>query len=635
MSVLLNVEGIRKYFGPEPVLNGAGFEIRTGQHVALVGPNGAGKTTLFRILTGEVEPDAGTVKYQQGARWGVLEQHPKFDHETLWDEAFSALASLVELQKEAEQLAKALGEADESNYVVLSSRLDRLHQELEHHDAYHLDHRVEKVLEGLQFSRETFRQPVTTLSGGQQNRLLLAKLLLESPDLMLLDEPSNHLDVEATIWLEDFLRKSPSAILLISHDRYLLDSIADRTLELFQGSIDSYPGNYTKYLTLKAERVEIERKTFERQKAEIEKLEDFVRKHHHGQKHAQAEDRKKKLERIELVDPPREIIAPPMGFPAASRTGDIVLRVERIQKGFGDQPLFENLTFDLLRGEKWGILGPNGSGKTTLLKCLLGQLPCDEGQVSLGQGVKIGYFDQQLQCVADDCDAEEAVRPDHKATIEVERRNLLARFGITGDMAFQSVGQLSGGERNRVALARLAGSDANFLILDEPTNHLDLWARQALEKAVTNFNGTVLFVSHDRYFINEVADHLIVVGGEGRFQVIEGNYETFKNLESAGLAQEATRDKVGKSSSSAKETKRDTHAKPAKKKRKFPYRKVEDLEADIASCEANIASCHEKLASPEVLRDGDRVKQTAADLEAEQARLASLYEHWDEAMELN
>ena len=401
MSVLLSVEGIRKYYGPEPVLDGVTFDIRAGQHVALVGPNGAGKTTLFRILTGEEEADAGSVHLQSGARWGVLQQHPEFEHETLWDEAASALASLVSLQHEAERLAQALSEADEGEYRSLSSRLDQLHYELDHHDAYHLDHRIEKVLGGLQFPRDSFRQAVHTLSGGQQNRLLLAKLLLESPDLMLLDEPSNHLDVEATIWLEEFLKKSPSAILLISHDRYLLDNVADRTLELFQGTVESYPGNYSKYLRLKQERIEIERKTHERQQAEIERLEDFVRRHHHGQKHAQAEDRRKKLARIERVNAPREIAVPAMGFPPAARSGDIVLRAERLTKGFG-QPLFRQLTFDLLRGEKWGILGPNGSGKTTLLRCLLGQLEPDSGCVSLGQGVKIGYFDQQLRCVDDD-----------------------------------------------------------------------------------------------------------------------------------------------------------------------------------------------------------------------------------------
>ena len=635
MSVLLNVEGIRKYFGPEPVLDGAGFEIRAGQHVALVGPNGAGKTTLFRILTGEVEPDAGSVTYQPGAKCGVLEQHPEFKHETLWEEAFSALEPLLKLQEEAERLAKELGQARESEYEAIASRLDRLHAELEQQDAYQLDHRVEKVLEGLQFTRDTFKQRVETLSGGQQNRLLLAKLLLESPDLMFLDEPSNHLDVEATVWLEEFLRKSSSAILLISHDRYLLDNVANRTLELFQGTIDSYPGNYSKYLRLKAERVEIERKTYNRQKSEIEKLEDFVRRHHHGQKHAQAEDRRKKLERIELVAPPREITSPVMGFADASRTGDIVLRVERIEKSFSDEPLFEKLTFDLLRGEKWGILGPNGSGKTTLLKCLLGQLPCDQGRVSLGQGVKVGYFDQQLQCVPDNVDAEEAVRPEHRATVEVERRNLLARFGITGDMAFQSVNQLSGGERNRVALAKLAGSDANFLILDEPTNHLDLWARQALEAAVSNFTGSVLFVSHDRYFINEVADHLIVVGGDGRFQVIEGNYETFKNLEASGLAREATHASQSKKTVSPKSGRQDEPTKPAKRKRKFPYRKVEELEAEIAACEDKVRHLHEQLASPDILRNGERIKQAQEELSSEQVRLASLYEHWEEAMELN
>jgi ATP-binding cassette subfamily F protein 3 len=269
---------------------------------------------------------------------------------------------------------------------------------------------------------------------------------------------------------------------------------------------------------LKADRLEVQRRTYERQQTEIAKMEDFVRRNHYGQKSAQAEDRRKKLARIERVEPPREIAAPPMGFPAAARSGDIALRVEHLSKGF-DRPLFDDLSFDILRGEKWGILGPNGSGKTTLLKCLLGRLQADEGRAMFGTGVKAGYFDQLLDCLPEDALVVDAIRPDHKEFVEGQRRDMLARFGITGDMVFQSVHSLSGGERNRTALAMLAASDANFLVLDEPTNHLDLWSRQSLEKSLLSFEGTVLFVSHDRYFLNQVADHLLVVE-PGRLVVI-------------------------------------------------------------------------------------------------------------------
>jgi ATP-binding cassette subfamily F protein 3 len=361
-------------------------------------------------------------------------------------------------------------------------------------------------------------------------------------------------------------------------------------------------------------------------------MEDFVRRHHYGQKHAQAEDRRKKLERLERVDPPREIVAPPMGFPDASRTGDIVLRVEHLSKAF-DRPLIEDLTFDLLRGEKWGVLGPNGSGKTTLLKCLLGMLSPDAGRIVVGAGVKIGYCDQLLACLDVESPVLDAIRPAHKEFVEQQRRDLLARFGITGDLAFQPVGSLSGGERSRTALTMLAALDANLLVLDEPTNHLDLWARGALERALRRFNGSVLFVSHDRYFLNQVADHLLVVE-PGRFRVVEGNYDSYRHLVKQGLAGDAPAHAAQPAEDwEAKKASREP--KPARRKRKFPYRKVADIEAEIQKRETRIAELHTALATPEVLRDGPRVKQAMAELQEQQAALAPLYEHWEEASERN
>ena len=298
-------------------------------------------------------------------------------------------------------------------------------------------------------------------------------------------------------------------MLLVSHDRYFLDKVTNRTLELFRGTVDSYRGNFSAYWRQKDERLLVQRRTYEKQQEEIAKAEEFIRRHSYGQKHTQAEDRRKKLERIVPVPPPREITAPPMGFAKADRSGDIVLRAHRLCKSY-DRPLFEQLDLELTRAQRWGMLGPNGSGKTTLLRCLLGQVEPDAGQVILGQGVKIAYFDQQLAAMDDDILVVDAVRPEGQLMDEQKRRDLLARFGVTGDTALQTVGSLSGGERCRAALARLAATDANFLILDEPTNHLDLWARDALEQALSRFDGTVLFVSHDRYFVNRLADHLMV-----------------------------------------------------------------------------------------------------------------------------
>ena len=325
-----------------------------------------------------------------------------------------------------------------------------------------------------------------------------------------------------------FLVDSSAAILVVSHDRYFLDKVTTRTLELLRGTVDSYPGNFSAYRRQKEERLLVERRTYQKQQLEIEKAKEFIRRNHYGMKHAQAEDRRKKLERIELVPPPREIAAPPMRFPPAARSGDIVVRAEGLGKSY-DRRLFAGLDLQITRGQRWGLLGPNGSGKTTLLRCLLGQEQPDEGHSRLGQGLTVGYFDQQLAGVDDDRAAVDAIRPPHKQFNQQQRRDLLARFGLGGDTQLQRVDELSGGERCRAALARLAAADANFLVLDEPTNHLDLWARDSLERALLAFDGTVLFVSHDRYFVNQVADHLLIIEDQ-RIRVIEGNYDAYRLL---------------------------------------------------------------------------------------------------------
>ncbi len=436
------------------------------------------------------------------------------------------LAHVEQWTIQAEQLAARMGElSDPEQLQQLGRQYDELQHRLEHHGGYAWKHKVERVLDGLQFSSSQRDQPANQLSGGQRNRLVLARLLLESPDVLILDEPSNHLDVEATSWLEDYLVDSASALLIVSHDRYFLDRVATTTLELLHGTIDAYSGNYSHYVQQKELRLETQRRTYERQQAEIARMEDFVRRNMVGQKHAQAEDRRKKLERIERVEPPRETPLPPMGLSEPERSGDIVLRVEGLAKGF-DTPLFADLGFDVLRGEKWGVLGPNGCGKTTLLRCLLGELPADQGKAQLGAKVKIAYFDQMLANLPPEEIVLEAVRPDGSSWQEQQRRDLLARFGVTGDMVFQPIRSLSGGERSRVALARLSATEANLLVLDEPTNHLDLWSREALERTLKGFAGTILFVSHDRYFVQQIADHLLVCE-DGRFRIFEGGYAEY------------------------------------------------------------------------------------------------------------
>jgi len=639
--ILLAVEGLRKHFGCEPVLAGVTFDVRRGERIGLVGPNGSGKTTLLKILAGREEADAGTHQLHASTSVGYLEQQRFPEHgRTLWDEARSALDPLIMLQEEALEVAHSLAQTtDTAEHRRLAARYDHLQQELHRHDAYNLDHKIERVLEGLGFRAATFRQPVDSLSGGEQNRLMLAKLLLAEPELMLLDEPSNHLDVEATEWLESFLAESPAAMILVSHDRYFLDKVTNRTLELLNGTVDGYSGNFSAYRRQKDERLLVQRRTYQKQQVEIEKAKEFIRRNAYGQKHAQAEDRRKKLARIKLVDPPREITAPAMSFARAARSGDIVLRVEHLSKGY-DRPLFDDVSFDIARGQRWAVLGPNGSGKTTLVRCLVRQIEPDAGRVVVGHGVRIGYFDQQLSGLADDARVVDAIRPDRKDFGEQKRRELLARFGLSGDTALQTTGSLSGGQRCRAALARLSALEANLLVLDEPTNHLDLWARQALEESFRAFQGTVLLVSHDRYFVDQVADHLLVIQRPGTLRVVEGNYATYQRL--IGRQQAGAPSQAHKQCEEEKGPDRDqpgpraiAQTTTARSKRRFPYRKVEDLEREIFEREARIEELYAALARRETLRDGDQVRQFKSEITDQQETLRTLYAHWEEMTELN
>ena len=617
----------------------------------------------------------------------------------------------------------------------LSRRYDRIHEELLRKDAYNLDYRIERILHGVGFTDAELTQNVETFSGGELNRLGLAKLLLAEPDIMLLDEPSNHLDLLATEWLETFLVGTKAAVVLVSHDRYFLDRVTNRTLELYFGTVDDYPGNFSKYKMLKEERLAVQTRTYEKYVEEVEKAKDFIRRHHYGMKAAQAEDRRKKLERLEAepAELPRNIQTPAFSFPPASRTGDIVFRVEGLSKGFNGRTLFKNLSFSIERGERWAILGPNGCGKTTLLKCLLRQIAPDHGSVHHGQGVKAGYFDQHLHVLNDETPVVEAIRPEKKVFEELARRRLLGAFGLTQDQQLQTVGSLSGGQRCRAALARLAAEDANVMILDEPTNHLDLWARAALERALRKFEGTVLFISHDRYFVDRVADHLLIIQPNACFRVLEGNYTTFREMAAKGyiadpflvgaLEEPDEPKKTPQKSTAAKpDLKKPVERKPERKspspkspspksepkkqnaqtpdgaaprnkrpsdarssgkvpvppkknysrseaqyqweksfaagananatpafdasenappekknrrKRKYPFRKVSDIEEEIFVRETRIMTINEELIDPAVLRSGERVRELNAELTAEQEALKQLYEHWEEATELN
>jgi len=630
--LLLSCSQLRRSFDAEPLFDELGFELYAGQRVGLVGPNGVGKTTLLRILADLDQPDTGEVRLHAGARVALLRQQPDFaPGHSLFDEAKHALDELVVAHDDMVRTAEALAQAtDPAEKKALAARYERLTELLHWHDAYNVDHRVEAVLDGLGFRREDYDRDVTTFSGGQQNRLMLAKLLLAAPDVMLLDEPSNHLDIAATRWLEDYLVEQHEAMLIVSHDRYFLDKVVTKIFELNAAALEAYAGNYQAYWRQRHERYEQRLKTWQAQQQYIDKQEEYIRRVHYGQLHKQAQSRQKALDRLERVERPTLIEAPHMHFGQVRRSGDIVVRAVDLSKSYG-QPLFRDLTFDLKRGQRLGILGPNGSGKTTLLKILLGDVKPDAGSIERGHLVEFGYYDQHLQALPGDKSVIRAVWPDGDPTVtEQAMRNLLGRFGLVGDVVYQQVDKLSGGERSRAALARIVAQGVNVLILDEPTNHLDLWACDALEQALLDFDGTVIVVSHDRYFLNRVVDVLIVLDGDGTARLIHGNYDTYERMRQSRGAEPA----VEESADEVQERKPAPEVK-AKKKRRFPYRKVEELEGDIAAAEVKLRELETLLASAELYRDGDKVKTTMQGFEEVKIRLQQLYEHWEEAVELN
>jgi ATP-binding cassette subfamily F protein 3 len=635
--LLLSCSNLSRGYDATPLFENVAFEIHAGRRIGFVGPNGAGKSTLMRILAGQDEPDSGKFTLHAGARIGILQQDAVFaPGRTLFDEAKSAFDELLATQKEFERVAEQLATCtDDAKHKQLTARFDRLAELLRHHDAFELDHKVEGVLQGLGFKPADFTRDLATFSGGQQRRLLLAKLLLSAPDIMLLDEPSNHLDIDTTRWLENYLAQQPEGMLIVSHDRFFLDRVVNEIFELHERRITTYPGNYRQYVRLREERYERELKEWEAQREYIEKQEEYIRRAHYGQLAKQAQSRTKTLDKLDRISKPTRVSGPRIAFPEVSRSGDVIFHTEDLTKRYGEKLLFKNLSFDLPRGKRLGIMGPNGSGKTTLLRILLGDEEPTSGISQRGHLVFPGYLDQHLKILNEEKSVMRAVWPDDDPTwTEQKMRDLLGSFGLQGEIVEQQVKFCSGGERSRAALARLTVNGANLLILDEPTNHLDIWACDSLEEAIKTFEGTVIVVSHDRYFLNRVVDLLVVLDGEGGSEVVYGNYDTFELLRTA-RANAAGGGGRTPAASNEERSETSTSEKAAKRKRKFPYRKVPDLEADIAATEGKIAALEETMQSADVYRDPAKLRTTIADLEASKDALAKLYQHWEEAVELN
>ena len=640
--MLFRLSDVYKSYGAQDVLRGASLQINPGEHVGLVGRNGAGKTTLFRLISGEETPDRGDVVRARGLRLGLLEQHVHFEPgATVHEAALAAFGRLQQIEHEMHELEHRMAEAPADLDAVLA-RYSDLQHEFEREGGFEYAARAEAILQGLGFERETWTLEVEKLSGGQQNRLGLARLLLAEPDVLLLDEPTNHLDVAGVEWLEEFLAAYNSAYVIISHDRYFLDRTCRRIVEIENGKAVSYAGNYSAFLVEREERRAAQRRAYENQQQLIAKTEDFIRRNIAGQKTKQAKSRRKMLEKLERVDAVRvDQSAGNFQLKGVERTGNQALIVKDLAVGYPGRLLAEAITFTLTRGEALGIIGPNGSGKTTFIKTLLNKLPPLAGEARWGTKVQVGYYAQQL----DDLDPRNEIimelRRVAPSTVTAgELRNFLAQFLFTGDDVYKHVIDLSGGEKGRLALAKLIYSRVNVLVLDEPTNHLDIPSREALEEALDAYDGTIITISHDRYFLDRIATQILALDGQGGAEHYDGDYTEYHDWKAARRAAEAAaKAEQAKPAANAKQSAqpaaKSAPARPAKAAggkgggKKTPPRTPEMIEAEIAETEKRLAALSDELSRPEVARDATRVGALNDEYAQADTRLRALYEEWE------
>src|SRR5216684_2640754 len=528
---ILSVIQVGKSFGAERIFDGVSFQIDEHDRIGLVGPNGAGKSTLLNLLAGREEPDEGHIAMARNLRIGYLTQTTDFQpHNTLREEMLTVFAEVHDWERGLNELAieleAATATADSAVHDLPLHRYDDLQTRFDHAGGYTYENRVAQVLDGLGFTREQQEAPVMNLSGGQQTRAALGKLLLQEPDLLLLDEPTNHLDLAALEWLETYLSNWKGAMVVVAHDRYFLDKIVSRTIEMAFGGIEEYPGNYTKYLHLREERMERRTREYDAQQAHIAHTEEFIRRYKAGQRSREARGRQKLLDRLERVERPQDFPEMHFEFNAVVDSGQVVLSTQKLAVGYAQAVLVRVADLEVLRGDRVGLLGPNGAGKTTLLRTITGEIPAVSGHVYPGHNVRTGYYSQTHSGLNPDRTVVDEIRQ-MSAFSEDGARSFLARFLFTGDDVFKPIGALSGGERSRVALAKLTLQGSNFLVLDEPTNHLDLQSRQFLEEVLGEFEGTLIFVSHDRYFVDALATGLWVLEG-GEITGHAGNYTAYR-----------------------------------------------------------------------------------------------------------
>ena len=636
--MILSCQGISKSFGEKVILEDASFHIEEREKAALIGNNGAGKTTLLRIIMEEIHADAGQVVLAKDKRIGYLAQYQDVQgHLSVYEELLSTKQYIIDMEERLRAMEVQMKNASGEELDRLMNSYTRLTHEFELENGYAYKSELMGVLNGLGFTEEDFTKQVATLSGGQKTRVALGKLLISKPDILLLDEPTNHLDMESIAWLETYLLNYPGAVFIVSHDRYFLDKVVTKVIEIDAGQVRMYTGNYSAYAEKKAQLRDAQYKAYLNQQREIKhqeavivKLKSFNRE----KSIKRAESREKMLNKIQRIDKPIEVQSQ-MRLSLEPRvvSGNDVLTVEDLAKSFPQQKLFSNISFQIKRGERVALIGNNGTGKTTMLKILNGLLDADAGSFSLGAKVQIGYYDQEHHVLHAEKTIFEEISDTYPTLTETQIRNMLAAFLFTGDDVFKVISSLSGGERGRVSLAKLMLSEANFLILDEPTNHLDIASKEILEEALNSYTGTVLYVSHDRYFINQTATRILDLTNQSVVNYI-GDYDYYLEKKEeltekyAPTAQEATEETKEETPSEGKLTWQQQKEEQARKRKQ--ENELKKVETRIEELETRDKEIDDTLVLPDVCTNVGRCAELSREKDKIQAELEELYEKWEE-----
>ncbi len=631
--ILLSLQGVKKSFGTNEVLRDASLVLQDGQRMGLVGVNGCGKSTLMKIIAGVEPSDDGVITMQKGLRLGYLAQQGDVTPgRTVLEELESVFEPVVEMENQLRRMEEQMAECgdDMTRLSRLGSQYDALTHEFERRNGYGWRSTVQGVLAGLGFRKEQQGQLASLLSGGERTRLCLGRMLLTEPDLLLLDEPTNHLDLKSIAWLEEYLRTYKGAVLLISHDRYFMDHVCDRMCELLLGVTECYDGNYTSYMAQRTERFEIRMKAYELQQKEIARQEAIIARYRQFNREKSiklAESREKRLEKIERLEKPKDESAIRFRFETRRRTGDDVLMIDELSKGFDGRTLFDHVKMHVRAGDRIAIIGDNGVGKSTLFKCIVGEQTQDQGTIRFGAGVDLGYYDQHQAHLHEDKTVLDEVWDDFVRMDQTEIRGALGLFLFTGDEVLMPISTLSGGEKGRVALTKLMLRKDNVLLLDEPTNHLDMDSREVLEDALENFPGTILAISHDRYFINRFADKVCVLETDGVKEYL-GNYDDY--FEKINREQAPDSEYAGMTRTAMEKEKR----KSREEEKRLKERKLalQNMEKAIAAAEDEAADIEAQLADPATYADPDKATVLAKAYQAKKDEIDRLYAEW-EAME--